>query len=346
MSHQLLLFKLSKLNLDPNVLKWIESFLYNRTQYVTVNDNDSDPHPVTSGVPQGSVLAPLLFLIYINDLTDSISSSIRLFADDCVIYRKITNPTDVACLQADLDNISTWCDRWMMKLNANKCKSMRISRKTNHQDPDYFLSDVPLSPVKDYKYLGVYISNDLTWHTHIQYITNNANRMLGFIRRNFSLAPTSVKLLLYKTLVRSKVEYASSVWDTPTNTLISTLESLQNRATRFILSNYSRFASVTQMKSTLHLPHLSVRRQISRISLFHKIFYTNVDLKEALFTRPHYLSSRIDHHLKVGIPQCRTNLFYDSFVPRTSRDWNHLPASVVSIIDHSTFKSALLDCIT
>lgn len=210
-SHRLL-HKLSKLNLDPTLLKWIEAFLTDRTQYVSANNYNSRTRPVTSGVPQGSVLGPLLFLIYINDLADRVSSSIRLFADDCVIYRKITNSDDSSLLQCDLNNISSWCDNWLMNLNPTKCKYMRISKTSSNLNlPVYSLNSTALDSVLSYKYLGVHISSDLSWHKHTEYITNNANRMLGFLRRNFSLAPVSLKLLLYKTVVRSKLEYASAI---------------------------------------------------------------------------------------------------------------------------------------
>lgn len=170
--------------------------------------------------------------------------------------------------------------------------------------------------------------------------------MLGFLGRNFSLAPISLKLLLYNTLLRSKSEYASSVWDPHINSLVLILESIQNRSARLILSNYSRLSSVSPMKQTLNLPDLSIRRHISRLCLFHKTYFTNDCLCQSLFTAPCYVSSCSDHRFKVGVPSCRANLYFDSFVPKTSVDWNHLPALVVSISDHITFTSALFHHLT
>lgn len=155
--HQLLLLKLSKLNLDTNIIKWIECFLSDRSQFVTANECNSPSSPVTSGVPQGSVLGPLLFLIYINDLPNNISSNIKLFADDCVIYREIKNPADHLTLQFDLDNVSSWCNTWLMNLNTSKCKIMRVSRRTCDISSDYLLNNSSLSKVTSYKYLGVTI---------------------------------------------------------------------------------------------------------------------------------------------------------------------------------------------
>lgn len=346
-SHKLLLYKLKSLNLDANILKWLECFLTNRTQYVAANDCNSTQCPVTSGVPQGSVLGPLLFLIYINDLPTTISSTIRLFADDCVLYREIFHPTDQTVLQSDIDKISTWCDTWLMKLNTSKCKVMRVSRqKHNTTACTYILNRVPLIKVSCYKYLGVYISDNLSWKTHIEHIANDANRMLGFLRRNFALAPTDVKLVLYKTLVRPKLEYASSIWDPHVNSLLLDIEAIQNRSARFILTNYSRMASVTSMKSNLNLTDLFVRRKVSRLCLFHKIYHANSTLRELLLFPPTYHSTRSDHQFKVGVPSSRTNCHFSSFIPKTSSDWNHLPACVASIVNPVNFKAAVAGHIT
>lgn len=340
-NHQLLCFKLGKLNIDPNILSWIESFLRNRTQFVTANNADSSPCSVTSGMPQGSVLGPLLFLIYINDLPISINSTIRLFADDCVIYRVIKSASDSSLLQSDLNKVSSWCNIWLMRLNTNKCKVMRIShRSANENLIPYNISGSLLEQVTTYKYLGIDITANLSWQAHIDYIVNNANRMLGYLRRNFSMAPSSLKLLLYKTLVRSKLEYACSVWDPGLETLTNQLESVQNRSARFILSNFSRTASVTTMKNTLNLPSLSLRRKLARILTFQKIYYHNYHLNRDLLFEPSFISPRTDHRHKVRIPYCRSNAYFNSFIPKTASDWNHLPTLVADISDTCLFKNA------
>lgn len=343
-SHHLLCQKLRKLNIDPQILAWIENFLSNRSQFVTANDYDSSYCSVTSGVPQGSVLGPLLFLIFINDLPDAITSSIRLFADDCVLYRVMSSTSDPSALQSDLDRISTWCDIWKMRLNTNKCKMMRISRRSNISErspTSYNIHGHQLETTATYKYLGVHITNNLSWETHVNYIISNANRTLGYLRRNFFMAPSDLKLILYKTLIRPKLEYACSVWDPAQDYLINAIESIQNRSARFILTNYYRKASVTSMKRTLNLPNLSVRRKLSRLNLFHKIYHFNPQLKNELLSSPSYLSSRVDHPFKVNVPHCSTNLCFHSFIPKTSDEWNRLPTSIATITDARAFRSAV-----
>lgn len=337
--HALLLHKLRNLNIDNNILNWIESFLTNRFQFVCANGTNSSLSSVNSGVPQGSVLGPLLFLIYINDLPMHVSSSISLYADDCVIYKEIINDSDISVLQTDINNVTQWCSEWHMELNTSKCRSMRVSRH-NNTCPSYNIINSPLLSVTSYKYLGVHLTNDLSWNLHVEYVTNSANRLLGYLKRNLSLTPVSLKLLIYKTLVRTKLEYAASIWD-PGITLSSAVESIQNRSARFILSNYHRTSSVTSMKASLSLPNLSLRRKISRLCLFQKIFHSNPTLRQTLFLEPSYISLRTNHHLKVGVPQCNTSSFNASFLPQTSIDWNRLPAPIVSITDATDFKIAI-----
>lgn len=328
-SHQLLLFKLSKLNIDLNVLQWIQHFLSHRSQFVSVNGSNSHLTPVNSGVPQGSVLGPLLFLIYINDLHAIISSSVCLFADDCVIYREISTDSDTALLQSDLISISNWCRTWLMEPNITKCKSMRVSRR-NAVCPTYYLNSAPLESVHCYKYLGIHIASDLSWNIHIEHVINNANSMLGFLRRNFSSVPSSLKLLLYKSLLRSKLEYAASVWNPGLEYLVQSLEAVQNKSARFTLSNYHRTSSVTSIKLSLSLPTLALRRQYFRLSLFHKIYH-NPAMRHNLLTPPYYIDRRLDHKNKVGVFPCNTNAFFYSFIPRTSVEWNHLPHDIATI---------------
>lgn len=256
-----------------------------------------------------------------------------------VIFRELTSDADVTALQTDLTAVSTWCQKWLMKLNVNKCKVMRVSRTTN-PPPTYYLNNLALDTVSSYKYLGLHITRNLNWAIRTEHIIAKANRMLGYLRRNFAKAPSSLKLTLYKTLIRPKLEYAASVWDPVYANLIHSVEMVQNNSVRFILSNYNRTASISAMKSSLNLPSLASRRQILRLCLFHKIYH-HPQLHKELISLPDYISPRLDHRHKVGVPLCRTNGCYTSFLPRTSIEWNHLPASIATIRDHELFKNAI-----
>lgn len=216
---------------------------------------------------------------------------------------------------------------------------MRVTRSKTTL-PVYRLESEPLESVSSYKYLGVHITCDLTWNDHITYIINKANSMLGYIRRNFSRSPSSLKLVLYKSLIRSKLEYAASVWDPAQENLSHALEMIQNNSIRFICSQYNRTASITAMRNNLNLPSLASRRKMHRLALFHKLYY-HPHLHSELITPPQYVSNRLDHIHKVGIPSCRTRAFLNSFIPRTSKEWNCLPALTAEIKDCELFMRAL-----
>ena len=143
----------------------------------------SDRVPVTSGVPQGSVLGPCLFLHYINDLPEGIGSTVRLFADDTVMYLTIASQTDSHKLQTDLNNLAKWEKKWQMQFHPDKCQVLRITNKRKPIILNYTLHDHILATVTQAKYLGVTITNDLNWKQHVENITKSANKALGILRR-------------------------------------------------------------------------------------------------------------------------------------------------------------------
>ena len=180
--HLRLLSKLTSYGITGNTQNWIKSFLSNRKQRVSVNGALSDITDVTSGVPQGSVLGPVLFLLYINDINGNIKSSIRLFADDSIIYRKISSKTDHEILQTDLSQLQTWSDKWQMEFNVSKCVHLPITNKTKPSTHKYSLSGKPLSTVSSHSYLGVKLDSKLTWTNHVTDITSKSSKCLGTIK--------------------------------------------------------------------------------------------------------------------------------------------------------------------
>ena len=187
--HELLKSKLFGRGIDGNTLKWIESFLCCRQQRVVVNRAKSDWVPVLSGVPQGTVLGPLLFSLYINGISTDIDSMVRFFADDCVCYREIKDTEDTLKLQKDIDQLGCWARKWGMRFQPVKCNMMQIIRKRIKKiHVSYTLEGMVLEKVESIKYLGVTITNDLRWNTHVSNICTKANRTLGFLRRNVRLS--------------------------------------------------------------------------------------------------------------------------------------------------------------
>ena len=165
-------------------LRWVKSFFDNRLQSVVLNGTSSDAIPVSSGVPQGSVLGPLLFLAYINDLPQNINSKVRLFADDTAIYLAWTSANQSVTLQNDLKRLEKWESEWDMEFNPSKCTSYPRHKKETSYSHQLLLHGVQLESVSSAKYLGVDISNNLTWDAHVNRSTQKANQTLGFCEKH------------------------------------------------------------------------------------------------------------------------------------------------------------------
>ena len=187
-NHSKLTWKLHQYGIRGNALSWIRAFLGNRSQTVVIEGKESGSVPVSSGVPQGSVLGPILFLVFINDLPENLSSQVRLFANDTAVYLTIGGLDDGTVLQNDLDKLSLWESQWDMEFNPSKCQVVRVTTARKAINTVYTLHGQILEVVTSTKYLGVDISSGLSWNSHtgshIDRITGNANRTLGYIRRN------------------------------------------------------------------------------------------------------------------------------------------------------------------
>ena len=266
--HDGLLSKLKHYGIDDKIWLWISNFLKQR---VVVDGIQSDLVTVDSGVPQGTVLGPILFLLHINDLPSVISSKVRLFADDCLVYREIKNRQDQIALQKDLNLLENWGSKWGMRFNAAKCNIMRMSRKQTPISTQYELSGQVLEEVKDAKYLGVTVSDDLEWTKHINAITTKANSKLSFLRRNLKGCPEKLRETAYFALVRSFLEYSATVWHPHQKYNSDKLEMVQRRAARFVKGRYGMYESVTQMLEELTWVPLSKRRENACLILFYKI---------------------------------------------------------------------------
>ena len=270
MTSQSIIKKLEYYGIRGPLLTWFESFLKNRTQSVVCDGKHPQPSFVTSGVPQGTVLGPLLFLLYINDLPDNLKSSVRLFADDALLYGVMTNEEDGDQLQEDLQQLEVWQCKWQMVFNPTKCKTICISTKKTPPQIKYTFCGVELEQVNSFSYLGVTITEDLKWSKHITSIAGKASEVLGMIKRNLWSCPKDVKVTAYKALVRPKLEYASAAWDLYLQKDIVALEKVQRKAARFCTNNYHQ-QQVSEMLEDLGWHTLEQRRNMNRLSLFCKI---------------------------------------------------------------------------
>ena len=275
-------------------------FLSNRTQTTVVNGVHSSYVEVTSGVPQGSVLGPMLFLLYINDINNAITSQIKLFADDCVLYRNIHDQNDQVILQNDRDTISSWAEKWLMELNINKFSVLSITLKPNYIFHDYDILGAMLKRVTNHVYLGVTMSSDLDWLRHVTNISNKASRTLGLLKRTLSLCSQNVKSIAYKMLVRHQFEYASEVWNPYTMKCIQKIEQIQRNSCRFIFHEYRKDTDTSLLINRSNQDALYTRRLIQQATMFYKIHHNLLDIcPPSYIQHANHISSRTDHPSEV-----------------------------------------------
>ena len=269
--------KLSSLNLDDCILNWLHDYLCNRLQAVIVDGDESENSSVLSGVPQGSVLGPLLFLIYINDLTNVVvhrNSNVNMFADDVLLYHTISCPDDYLDAQHSISTIEHWSSDNHLQLNALKCKCMTISRKKEPITPlhDLVLNNGTLEKVQSYKYLGLLLTVDLSWSSHIASICLKARKILGLLyRRFYGNVNQDVLKQLYLSLVRPHLEYGCHVWKPHLENDKRELEKVQKFACRIATAHWDD--SYDNLLHLLNLQPLQERRIHARLGMLYRIIY-------------------------------------------------------------------------
>ena len=210
--HERLLLKLSSLGIRCNLHKWLRFFLTQRKQRVVINGAYSDWVDVTSGVPQGTVLGPLLFLLYVNDLDSVVKySTIKLFADDVLLYAPVSSIKDCSALQDDLAAIFHWTTRWQLRLNPNKCEALAMTNKRISLTYTYRIDQHPISWCDSVKYLGLHVHSKLSWSKHWTIIFK-ATRSLNCLRCSMFRCSREAKYIAYRALVCPILEYAAVVW--------------------------------------------------------------------------------------------------------------------------------------
>ena len=341
--HNRLISKLRAYKISEQMINWIQSFLTNRIQKVVVNGEELDWKSVTSGIPQGSVLGPLMFVIFINDLPDIVNSDIYLFADDTKVFKNIQNMMDSNILQNDLNIMSLWSDTWLLKFHPDKCKHMNISSNKNININNYDLGNTNLEHINSEKDIGVIIDSQLKFEEHIGVKVKKANQMFAVIRRTFQHLDEKQFLPLYKALVRSHLDYASSVWSPQSMKLIEQIEGVQRRATKQLPG--MKDLTYAERLRKLKLPTLSYRRIRGDMIEVFKIIKGFYD-KEACSCIKMWKDvaprrGNRGHSLKIYPQHARTSLRKSSFALRVANIWNNLPAHVVHAESVNSFKNKL-----
>ena len=269
--HDGLLLKLEKLGIRGKLLKWLRSYLTGRRQRVFLNGKCSYFLSITSGVPQGSILGPLLFLIYINDMVTNIESEIFLFADDTSLFSIASNWNLVQeTLNRDLIKLSDWSNKWLISFNASKTVYMEISNKPCGSQIVLKLNDTILTRVTSHKHLGLVLNSAFTWSDHVTYICNKVSKKLGMLYKSKTRLNRNSLVRLYCTWIRPMIDYCSQCYDNLSTSDCLRLERLQRRAALTCTGAISRSAT-DKLFYDVGWPKLSDRRKSLRLHLIYKI---------------------------------------------------------------------------
>ena len=340
--HARLLKKVQAYGIEGEMLAWITEYLKDRNQVVGVNGEKSLASDVISGIPQGTVLGPLLFVIYINDILDNIDSKGLLFADDSKIFRKISCKNDALLLQDDILRLEAWSDLWLLRFHPDKCHLLTLGKLENirycHR---YKVCGKEIEHVFEEKDLGVIMDSELTFADHIVEKVKKANSIVGCIRRSFSHLDPSTFVMIFTALVRPHLEYGQAIWSPFLRKYINLIENVQDRATKLV--NGLGKLSYQERLSKLKLPTLAFRRlrgdMIETYKHFHKYDRTILPPSFKPRNRP---SRSHDFQIQPIRPKDgERGIHNNSFYCRIVDTWNRLPKAVVDAPTIDTFKNRL-----
>jgi Reverse transcriptase (RNA-dependent DNA polymerase)/Endonuclease-reverse transcriptase len=337
--HKRLLMKLQRFNIRGCIFQWLRSFLSERKMKVIFDGASSTQSQVLSGVPQGSVLGPLLFTIYMMDLPQCINSTIRQYADDCTLYRIINSPEDERILQNDLNSIQLWCVLNYMSLNEQKCNHIVLTKSRRSNTSVYYVNNKLLARAKAVKILGLTITQDLKWNTQTEIVRNRAAKLLGFLSRTVHSAKPRVKRMLYISLIRSVMTYGCPAWHPSTKANVKKLESIQNRATKFITGR--KDCNSKERLTLSRLLSLENNLKLVDVVFLKKMFANEIDLDPLARVQLSYRSVRYDKGVKLCPPFARTSQYQDGFYCRSVALFNSMDFDTRNLRSTKEFKAGV-----
>ena len=340
-----LIHKLRDIGCSDAIIKWFSSYLSNRRQRVVLNGQTSEWTFVKAGVPQGSILGPLLFFIYINDIVNELRASVRLFADDTSLYIVVENPNTAAVtLNNDLNFITNWATDWLVDFNAAKTQSMILTLKRNSPyHPPLYMNGLAITETSSHKHLGLTFTNNCNWNEHINNITAAAWTRLNLLRTlKFKINRHALQKM-YISFIRPLLEYSDAVWDNATAESKKQLEAVHNEAAR-IITGATKLCSINNLLADLGWVTLQARRAKHKLVILYRII--NGLAPEYLQTLvPPIVQNTTSYNLRnsndLRNVHARTNLFFNSFLPSTIRAWNDLADEIKTAPTVASFKYRL-----
>jgi ribonuclease P/MRP protein subunit RPP40 len=340
-----MLFKLKQNGVDGSLLRWFESYLTNRSQRVALSGKTSNSHELYAGVPQGSILGPLLFLLYINDLPNNLESKVHLFADDTTLFETIDSPDEsITKLNTDLQKILEWALQWRVTFNPEKTFFLRISNKQTRPNlTPIIYNNIPIYEVQTNTYLGLTFNSKFTWDDHISRISNKASKRLNTLNKFRLMLPRNTLERTYQTMIRPVLEYASTIYDNTTFELKQHMEQIQRKAGLICTGAYKHTEHQTLLRE-LCWQTLSLRRKNNKLIQYYKIIngLTPEFLrKEIPSTISNLTNYRLRNRHQLREQQTRLSSSFKSYFPSTTRLWNKLPTTTKNLPTLSSFKRIL-----
>jgi hypothetical protein len=334
--HKRLVEKLKAHGIKGKVVNWIEEWLRDRKQRVVVNGESSDWENVVSGVPQGSVLGPVLFTVFINDLDDGIKSRISKFADDTKLIGCAGSKEETDNIQEDLNKLNEWAVKWQMNFNADKCKVLHIGSK--NRKVKYEIDGKSIGAVSEEKDLGVIVTDDFKVAKQCRKAASKGNQKLGMIWRTFTCKNKNIMTKLYKSIVRPSLDYCVQAWRPHLKKDIDVLERVQKRATKMITE--CRGKDYEKRLEYVNLTTLEMRRERADMLEVYKIMNGMEGLEEKdFFMRD--LNGRRGHSFKLYKKRVNLDIAKYSFGNRVCSSWNSLTEDIVTSQSINIFKGRL-----
>ena len=327
--HPGLLFKLRQLGISDNLVAWIDSYLSNRSQRVIIHGQSSSWLPIEAGVPQGSILGPLLFLVYVNDLVDNITCDVRLFADDTSLLEVVNDPIETSNhLNINLSVIHNWGKLWRVTFNALKSLSVIFSTKlVKPHHPPVRLGDSEIPAADSHIHLGITLSSNLSWHAHITRITTKASQRIALLRRFKYKLSRKALIKLYLTMVRPILEYGCVLFDNCGHGLSDLIESIQFGAAK-ICTGALRHTSHANLLRELGWTTLASRRKYFKLLLLYKMYHNLTPSYLSQLIPPTINARNLRHVSSIRPINCKTNRLSKSFLRDTIKVWNNLPSDI------------------
>ena len=349
--HSLAIKKLGRMGFPTWLTTWLESYLTGRNGYVRFEAVQSRSFGITSGVPQGSHLGPLIFILFVNDLCFRLQSNKLLYADDLKVYRTVSSVIDCLALQTDIDAVHQWCQLNGMVVNLNKCKVISFSRSASPLTYCYTYDSNELDRVNSIKDLGLSIDRKLNFSEHVTATTAKAFAMLGFLRRNtVDFVNINALKTLYISMVRSTLEYAVQVWAPHYAEQRDRLEKVQRRFTLYALRRLPWrdgvwWTSYSDRCALLQLESLEKRRVLLQRILVFDVLVNRVDCPQILgeinFQAP---AQRLRTHAMLRIPFHRTVYGQNRPIDRCCRLFNAVSDEFDYDISRVRFKRKIQMC--